>query len=170
MEIRRPSKFLAVVPWDDAEVDADRILSEIRALVAAGEYLDELPGVAQPRRPSDGGVWYQKRGETGWRRMYRRGSPEHLQARAAGSIAPLPPLRPASPEAVAEAEAVIGYPLPPLLRRLYQEVVCFRCATGVAPSTPSSIAPRRKVRCGPGTRTRSPTIKYRKRSSANLAR
>jgi len=31
-------------------------------------------------------------------------------------------LPPASPEAVAEAEEAIGYPLPPLLRRLYLEV------------------------------------------------
>ncbi len=40
--------------------------------------------------------------------------------RAARQMEPLP--SPATPEAVAEAEALIGFPLPPLLRRLYLEV------------------------------------------------
>ena len=37
-------------------------------------------------------------------------------------MVPLPALTPATPEAVREAEAVIGYKLPRLLRRLYLEV------------------------------------------------
>ncbi|MEU9339463.1 hypothetical protein AB0D49_41045 [Streptomyces sp. NPDC048290] len=36
---------------------------------------------------------------------------------AAGELPP-----PASPEAVAELEAVVGHPMPPLLRRIYLEV------------------------------------------------
>ncbi|MDQ1009948.1 hypothetical protein QFZ82_004433 [Streptomyces sp. V4I23] len=40
--------------------------------------------------------------------------------RAAARTRALPP--PAPPEAVAEAEEAIGFPLPPLLRRLYLEV------------------------------------------------
>lgn len=35
---------------------------------------------------------------------------------------PLPPLAPASAEAVADAERRLGHRLPPLLRRLYREV------------------------------------------------
>jgi hypothetical protein len=35
-------------------------------------------------------------------------------------VRPLP--RPASPEAIEEAERIIGYPLPPLLRRIYAEI------------------------------------------------
>lgn len=41
---------------------------------------------------------------------------------AAPTDTPLPPLKPAAPAAVAEAEEEIGYPLPSLLRRLYLEV------------------------------------------------
>jgi hypothetical protein len=56
------------------------------------------------------------------RPLYLRGSPEHLQARQAGLIVPLSALTPATPEAVREAEAVIGHKLPRLLHRLYLEV------------------------------------------------
>jgi hypothetical protein len=54
--------------------------------------------------------------------MYTRGSPEYLDARARGLVDRLPPLTPAPPEAVAEAEAVVGHSLPSLLHRLYLEV------------------------------------------------
>jgi len=45
-----------------------------------------------------------------------------VAARDAGVLEPLPALEPAASDAVAEAEAEIGFPLPPLLRRLYREV------------------------------------------------
>ena len=54
----------------------DAVFASVCALIASGEYLDEIPG---------------------------------------------PRLAPAPPEAVAEAEAVFGYRLPRLLRRLYLE-------------------------------------------------
>jgi hypothetical protein len=47
-----------------------------------------------------------------------RCSAEYPAARDQGLLRPLPPLPVASAEAVAEAEDVIGYPLPRLLRRL----------------------------------------------------
>jgi len=93
----------------------DKLVAEIKELVAAGEYLDEIPGV-RGARLSGGGVFEDDR------RLYVRGSPEHLEARDAGLVERLPPLRPASPEAVDEAEEAFGFPLPGLLRRLYAEV------------------------------------------------
>jgi hypothetical protein len=90
--------------------------AKIQALVAAGEYLDELLGVPGARL-SGGGAF------KGNRRMYARGTPEHLEARAAGLVEKLPPLKPpASGEAIGAAEHLLGYPFPHLLRRLYTEV------------------------------------------------
>ena len=48
----------------------------------------------------------------------------------------LPP--PAPPEAVVEAEKVIGFPLPPLLRRLYTEVAN-GCSSTCAQRTEGSV-------------------------------
>jgi hypothetical protein len=93
----------------------DEVLHAVQALVAAGEYLDEIPGVPGARLSGGGLV-------RGNRRMYARGSPEHLEARAAGLVDRLPPLTPASPAAVGEAEGLLGHGLPLLLRRLYLEV------------------------------------------------
>jgi hypothetical protein len=93
----------------------DDVVAKVGALVAAGEYLDCLPGVPGARLAGDG-VFYDNR------RLYSRGSAEHLAARAAGLVARLPPLTPAPPAAVAEAEDVVGHPLPRVLRRLYLEV------------------------------------------------
>lgn len=93
----------------------DEVVQAVQALVVAGEYLDQLPGVPGARL-SGGGVFQ------GGRRLYGRGSPEHLAARAAGLVDRLPPLTPASPEAVQEAEGLLGHRLPVLLRRLYLEV------------------------------------------------
>jgi SMI1 / KNR4 family (SUKH-1) len=56
------------------------------------------------------------------RRLYVRGSPEHLEARSAGLVEKLPPLTPAPDEAVGEAERVVGLSFPRLLRRLHLEV------------------------------------------------
>jgi hypothetical protein len=93
----------------------DEVVEAIKELVAAGEYLDEIPGVPGARL-SGGGVFREDR------RLYVRGSREHLEARAAGLVEKLPPLTPASPEAVADAERALGHALPSLLRRLFLEV------------------------------------------------
>jgi hypothetical protein len=93
----------------------DEVVEAIKKLVAAGEHLDEIPGVPGARL-SGGGVF---RGD---RRLYVRGSREHLEARAARLVEKLPPPIPASPQAVNMAERALGYPLPSLLRRLYLEV------------------------------------------------
>lgn len=93
----------------------DEVVSAIGALVAAGEHLDQLPGVPGARLEG-GGVFSNNR------RLYQRGSPEHLEARAAGLVERLPPPIPARPDAVEEAQVVMGHPLPGLLRRLYLEI------------------------------------------------
>jgi hypothetical protein len=93
----------------------DEVVHAVQALVAAGEYLDDIPGVPGARLSGAGSF-------EGNRRLYRRGSPEHLEARAAGLVDRLPPLTPASPAAVQEAEGLLGHRLPWLLRRLYLEV------------------------------------------------
>jgi hypothetical protein len=93
----------------------DELMGAVRALIAAGEHLDTIPGVPGARL-TGGGTF------SGDRRLYRRGSTEHAEAKAAGLVDRLPPPPdPATPAAVAEADALAG-PLPPLLRRLYLEV------------------------------------------------
>ncbi|WP_280908817.1 SMI1/KNR4 family protein [Streptomyces sp. SAI-090] len=47
---------------------------------------------------------------------------DEIIAAVGADLAAKEPTPPATPDAVAEAEQVIGYPLPPLLRRLYLEV------------------------------------------------
>jgi hypothetical protein len=96
-------------------VREEDLIRALKYLVAVGEYLDEIPGVRGVRL--DGGGVFQDD-----RRMYERGTAEHLEARDGGLVEKLPPLAPATPEAVEEAEQVIGHNLPPLLRRLYLEV------------------------------------------------
>ena len=97
----------------------DQVFEAVRALVAHGEYLDEIPGLPGVAL-SGGGV--VRNSKLGVQRMYTRGSPEHIAAKAAGVVERLPALRPASVDAVAEAEAALAHSLPPLLRRLYLEV------------------------------------------------
>jgi hypothetical protein len=93
----------------------DEVVAAVRDVIAAGEHLDELPGVLGARL--EGGGVFQ-----GGRRLYRRGSPEYAEAKAAGLVERLPPPpAPATAAAVTEAESLAG-PLPPLLRRLYREV------------------------------------------------
>jgi hypothetical protein len=102
-------------------VSDDAVFESVRALAAAGEYLDLVPGVVaavSPTRPGE----YQRTAEGGYRRLYSCGTPEFLQARQAGLLGRLPDLVPAPAVVVEEAESVIGYRLPPLLRRLYLEV------------------------------------------------
>src|SRR3954464_14202084 len=98
----------------------EEVFEAVRALVAQGEYLDEIPGVPSTAL-SGGGVF--RSNETGLQqRLYTRGSPEYVAATAAGLVERLPDLRTASHDAVAEAEAALAHPLTPLLRRLYLEV------------------------------------------------
>ncbi len=98
----------------------DEVFEAIRATVAAGEYLDWLPAVkAQDLRGGRGGTEPVRNAPDGG---YLRGTPEHLQARAMGLVARLPPPPVALPEAVLELEEALGRSLPPLLRRLFLEV------------------------------------------------
>src|SRR5262245_60485454 len=97
----------------------DEVFEAVRALVARGEYLDEIPGL--PGVALTGGGTFDVTSEGGSRRLYARGSREYLEARAAGLVEPLPalPVPVAQPSTIAAAEAALGYALPPLLRRLY---------------------------------------------------
>jgi hypothetical protein len=103
-----------------ARVRDDDVFEAVAGLVAAGEYLDDIPG--RPGVDMDGGGWSSRGPSGAMRRMYRRGSRRHIEARERGWIEPLPPLRPASLAAVEATEAWAGVRLPPLLRRLYLEV------------------------------------------------
>jgi hypothetical protein len=102
------------------QASEEAVFEVVRELVDDGEYLDSIPGIPTPA-PSGGGH-YLRTADDGFRRIYRRGSPGYLRAKQAGLVEPLPALRTAPAEAVHEAETVIGYRLPPLLRRLYLEV------------------------------------------------
>jgi hypothetical protein len=102
-------------------VNENAVFQAVLGLVAAGEYLDKIPGVPMPSM--DGGGVFQRTPDGRYRRIYQRGSTEYLQARSSGLVEPLPAvLVPATEAAVEEAEHVLGLPLPPLLRRLYLEV------------------------------------------------
>lgn len=116
----------------NAAVSDDEVFESISALVAAGEYRDEILG--RPGMNIQGGGAFRGNGPT-MKRIYRRGSPEHLHAREQGWTEPLPPLTPAPPEAVDEAESLAGAPLPPLLRRLYLEIGNGGCLNRNAPRT-----------------------------------
>jgi len=100
-------------------VDDDAVFGSVQALVASGQYLDGIPG--RPVRFTDGG-WIRRAADDHYRRIYQRGTPEYLRARQDGLVGRLPALLTAPADAVTEAENLIGYPLPPLLRRLYLEV------------------------------------------------
>jgi hypothetical protein len=97
----------------------DAVFESVQALVTAGEYLDDIPGIAAASSPGSG--QYLRSAGGRYRRIYQRGTPEYRQARRAGLLERLPALRPAPADAVEEAENLIGYRLPPLLRRLYLE-------------------------------------------------
>jgi len=116
---------------DDRGVTEDEVFAGIVELAAAGEYRDfryQLLGpAAEPLRrlpdgrpdPADLGRFLRDQPQS---RLFQRGTPEYAAARDGGALEPLPALERAAPEAVAEAEEEIGYPLPVLLRRLYLEV------------------------------------------------
>jgi hypothetical protein len=112
-------------------VTEDEVFADVVRLAAAGEYRDfrrqPLGPKAEPLRrlpdgrpdPADYRRWLREQPKS---KLFQRGTPEYVAARDADVLEPLPPLQPAAPEAVAEAEEEIGYPLPSLLRRLYLEV------------------------------------------------
>lgn len=114
----------------DGPVTEDEVFDGVRQLILAGEYQDTRyiqigPLPEPPRRLADGTV------DTASASRYlnhlpvskqiKRGSPEYAAARDGGLLTPLPPLPTATSEAIAEAEDVIGYPLPRLLSRLFPE-------------------------------------------------
>jgi hypothetical protein len=101
-------------------VTEEDVFKAVLDAVTRGEYLDEIPGV--PGTALSGGGHFRTSKSGLQQRIYTRGSPEHLAARAAGLVERLPALRPTSPASVAEAEAAVGHALPSLLRRLYLEV------------------------------------------------
>jgi len=108
---------------DGCAMTDNEVFAAVQALVAAGEYLDELPAAPLVRvQLPEGRRWFG--------RGYRRGSPQHLAARAAGGVVRLPPLTPASQDAVTQAEQLVGHRLPRLLRRLYLEVGNGGCGPG----------------------------------------
>jgi len=109
-------------------VTEDEVFDSVCQLICAGEYQDTRyiqigPLPEPPRRRPDGtpdrasAREYRAHRPPSWR--VERGSADYAAACQGGLLVPLPPLPLATPEAVAEAENVIGYPLPRLLRRLY---------------------------------------------------
>jgi hypothetical protein len=99
----------------------DEVFAAVKELADRGEYLDDIPG-APTGELNASGAWFRPADGDALRRIYRRGSPDHLHARAAGLVERLPALVPASAAAVREAETIIGHTLPPLLVRLYTEI------------------------------------------------
>lgn len=108
----------------------DEVFDGVRQLISAGEYRDTReiqigPLPEPPRRLPDGTI----DSASARRYLYHlpvskqvwRGSAVYAAARDGGLLTPLPPLPTATPEAIIDAETVIGYPLPRLLRRLYLE-------------------------------------------------
>lgn len=105
------------------------VIGRLRGLVDAGEYLDELLG--RPGENTDGAVALRLDGtdfqglddfKSRGRRVYRRGSPEHADAKRAGLIDPLPPLVVATEAEVRQTENELGHAMPPLLVELYTKV------------------------------------------------
>lgn len=89
-------------------------------MVSAGAYRDSLPG--KPGEAVTGGGTFEIAGKGVRRRMYQRCSAEYAEALKLGVVDRLPALLPATEESLVEAEELIGFPLPTLLRRLYKEV------------------------------------------------
>jgi hypothetical protein len=95
------------------------VVDAVGLLVAAGEYRDEL--LLRPGADAEGTEGFLRTAK-GDQAIVPRGSPEHERARAAGDFDPLPPLVPAQPRDVDEAEAELGCRIPEPLRSLYLEV------------------------------------------------
>jgi len=77
----------------------DEVFAAVKELADNGEYLDDIPG-----GPTDelnvSGVWFRPADGGALRRIYRRGSADHLRARSAGLVDRLPALVPISAAAV----------------------------------------------------------------------
>jgi hypothetical protein len=97
----------------------DLVFEAVRVRVELGDYLDERFG--PPGVDTEGGGAFQYAPDGRLQRMYWRGTPEYSAAHAAGLFEPLPPLTPASRDAVKECETLLGRSLPALLRRCYLE-------------------------------------------------
>lgn len=115
---------------DDGSVTEDEVFDRVRQLILAGEYQDSRyiqigPLPEPPRRLVDGTIDHASArrylDHLPVSKQVTRGSADYGAARDGGLLTPLPPLPTATPEAIIEAENVIGYPLPRLLRRLYLE-------------------------------------------------
>lgn len=109
----------------------DEVLSRVQQLVKTGEYCDwryirigplPEPPRTLPDSSPDRASWHRYMRHMPVTKPVERCSHEYPAARDQGLLTPLPPLPVATVEAVTEAEAVIGYQLPRLLRRLYLEV------------------------------------------------
>jgi hypothetical protein len=100
--------------------DESRTFEAVQQRIAAGEYLDHMPGI--PGEDLDGGGAFAYAPDGRLTRTHHRWEPGFRAAREAGRIPDLPPLKPASADAVAACEATIGRPLPRLLRRCYLEL------------------------------------------------
>jgi hypothetical protein len=98
----------------------DEVYEDVRRLVASGEYRDELYGI--PGAGLEGGGTFRQGPDGSRQRIYARGTPMHAEAKKAGLVERLPPLTPASKDAIARAEEALGRRLPRLLRRLYGQV------------------------------------------------
>ncbi|WIN00025.1 SMI1/KNR4 family protein [Actinoplanes oblitus] len=98
----------------------DLAFEAARARVRAGEYLDSMPGL--PGEDTEGGGVFQYAPDGRLQRVYSRWHVGFREARDLGCIPDLPPLHPASPDAVEACETAIGRSLPPLLRRCYLEL------------------------------------------------
>jgi hypothetical protein len=93
--------------------DTQSILDGVGALIAVGHHRDEVPGLPGVAL-AGGGVF---RGD---RRLYHRGTAEFATAAGKGLLDRLPPPPPpATSAAIAQAESLVGAPLPELLRGLY---------------------------------------------------
>jgi len=110
----------------------DDVFALIRRLVEQGEYVDffrakPAPDAPPPPPPLPDGT-PDHRARIAWRRAnvssktYFRGSADYEELRRLGRLEPPPPLTPATPEQVADAERRLKVALPPLLKRLYLEV------------------------------------------------
>lgn len=118
--------------WQDGgQVTEDEVFDGVRQLVGAGEYCDWRyiqigPFPEPPRTLADGSPdlaswrWHLRHKPVAV--LVERCSAGYADARDQGLLRPLsmPPV--ATAEAIAEAESVIGYSLPRLLRSLYLEV------------------------------------------------
>jgi hypothetical protein len=95
--------------------DDDLVFEAVRARVQAGDHLDERAG--RPGVDTEGGGAFTYTPDGRLQRLYWRGTPEYLAAHAAGKLELLPPLTPASEDAVNECDQGPGRPGAPTSER-----------------------------------------------------